>query len=223
MGTCTRSTRICGFVLILGLGLCLFRVPPVSGQSTGSSLASLRVLVTSNVARGCGSGILSSAIQEAAAVRLTYVGMTVSNIHNARLSLDLDCAAIAPIHGNKSMAVQECLTFYNFVSPNAARPAFTSSWRRCRSYTCDRKCEAVAERNEARLIGDFLGDLWERSPDSMPPRKNQGPSVTMAASNSFQDVSPPGSTTRSTVLGAYILTCISVLVYWQFRNRGSWY
>src|SRR6516164_4276329 len=102
MGTCTRSTRICGFVLILGLGLCLFRVPPVSGQSTGSPLASLRVLVTSNVARGCG-GSLSSAIQEAAAVRLTYVGMTVSNIHNARLSLDLDCAAIAPIHGDKSM------------------------------------------------------------------------------------------------------------------------
>jgi hypothetical protein len=167
MAICTRRAPFYGFVLILGLGVCIFLLPSASGQSSGKPLASLRFLVTSNVGRGCGGGILPSAIREAAVARLAYVGITMSNIHNARLSLELECMAIAPIR-NKTIAVQECLTFSEFVSTpsNEVRPMFTSTWRRCRSYTCDRKCETAPEHYEARLMGDFLGDLWKRRPDS---------------------------------------------------------
>jgi hypothetical protein len=240
MGTCARSARVCGFVLILGLGVCVFLVRSAFGQSSGRSLASLRVSVASNIGRGCGGSIVPTAIQQAAAARLAYVGITVSNIHNARLSIDLDCVAMAPTRHNKAMAVQECLTFSEFVSPlsKGARPMLTSTWRRCRSYTCDRKCGA-SERYAAQLMGEFLGDLWERNPtDSISLQQSRSqsedrgaaprsissqPTPVIAPSNPLQDTSPPGMTARTVVFGGYILTCISVLVYWQFRNRGSWY
>jgi hypothetical protein len=240
MGNCARAARVLGFVLILDLSVCICPVQSASGQSSGNALASLRVSVASNVGRGCGEGIVPTAVREAAAARLAYVGITVSNIHNARLSMDLDCVAPPPARRNKAMAVQECLTFSEFVSApsNEARPMLTSTWRRCRSYTCDLKCE-VSKRYGAQLMGEFLGDLWERNPtDRMSPQQSRSESENraaaqqsissqstrvMASSNPLQDTSPPGITARIVIFGGYILTCISVLVYWQFRNRGSWY
>jgi hypothetical protein len=194
-----------------------------------------------NVGRGCGSGIVPTAIQQPALARLAYVGITVSNTHNARLSVDLNCVAAASIQHSKTIAVDECLTFSELISTpsNDARPMFTSTWRKCRSFTCDRKCAATSERYGAQLMGEFLNELWDRSPtDSLPLGQNrplqdlraavpQGispqPATATVTSNPPQDTSPPGTTARSAVFGGYILTCISVLVYWQFRNRGSWY
>jgi hypothetical protein len=168
-------------------------------------------LVASKIGRGCGAGIVPAVVQEAAAARLTYVGITVSNAYNARLSIDFDCA---PAPGrNHPMAVQECLSFFEFTSasPKDGKSTLASTWRKCRSYTCDRKCEE-SKRCAAQLVGEFLGDLWERSPVAPPVVARSAPATETL----------PGPTVRVVIFAGYILNCISLLVYWQFRNRGSW-
>jgi hypothetical protein len=168
--------------------------------------------VSSGIGRGCGGGIAPTKLQDAATARLAYVGITVSNVHNATLSMDLDCRPVTP-GGNPLRAVEECLTFSEFVSAPSkdGKPTLASTWHKCRSYSCDRKCEE-SKHYTAQLVGEFLGDLWERSPVS------PNPAPVMAPSTAAQEKGP-GTTVRVAIFGGYILNCISVLVYWQLRNR----
>jgi hypothetical protein len=242
MGTCARAARVCGFVLVLGLGVCVFLARSAAGQDAGKAPAPLRASVASNVGRGCGGSVAPAAIQEAVAARLTAGGIVVSKVHNAKLSLDVDCAAPAPNSHKRTMAVQECLTLFELASAPSkeGKATLASTWRKCQSYTCNRpKCE-VSERYGAQLMEEFLNDFRERSSGDQVSRAQsrsqpnsgvaavQSISAAQAAPRvgpcSFQhSTDTPVDTVRVVIYAAYILTCISVFVYWQFRNRGSLY
>src|SRR5260370_33358081 len=146
-GSCPSAVRVSGFgskpcALVLGLGLCLCILPVHTsfGQERGKSLiplaAPLRVSVASNVAQDCGDTIPPSVIQQDAEAQLRDVGVTVSNIHNAQLAIDVYCAAVTPGSRSTAVVVQECLGFSELVPArsNHGRAIFATKLRNFQSF-----------------------------------------------------------------------------------------
>ena len=230
-GSWPSAARVSGFaatpcILVLGLHLCLclFPVQTSFGQELGKTpipLASpLRMSVAFNVAQGCGAAIPPSAIQKDAESQLRGVGVTVSNIHNAQLATDVYCAAITPGSRSTAVVVQECLGFSELVPapPNHGRAMFATTFRNCESFKCrGAQCEPLARSRLHTLINAFLRDFQERNARTgfpAPQIQPQPPQVSVT----------PGEASRRDVGSSvfyllYIVTCVTVLVYWQYREH----
>lgn len=171
---------------------------------------SLRVSFAPTVTPACGPWVDSEDIRQAATGRLRAAGITVSTIHTAVLALDLTCVTVAPDAHRNTLAVDECLTFSEFVAAPSKqnRATLAPTWRQCQSYTCKRSnCEPVTASSN-QLIDQFVGEIRERA--AIPP-------VTTASASASVDI----AYTRLVFFGAYILTCLTLLVYRGFRGfRG---
>jgi len=198
--------------------------------------ATLRVSVVANVGRACGAAVSSSAVQRIAADRLSGAGITVSNIHNSQLEMDLDCVTRTPSPRNRGIAVNVCLTFsepLSTVSGNG-KTILGSTWKSCQSFACTRaKCDAALTREDL-LLDALLGDFQERDaagriPEPMPhpPTAGLAPPRTPAAATAprvYSYVPAPDHTRgRQLFYATYIMTCLSLFVYWQFRSRQQHY
>jgi len=191
--------RICRLVVCLGFMASILAARP------------LRVSVVSRVASGCSQRVSEDAVQDLAKSRLQGAGILVSNIHDATLAVETDCSPVRE-NGHQRLAVHECVTFSELVNPatNSGRPTLAASWRKCESYTCDReKCEAARPYEEAS-VDDFVNYYQER---------------TAAAQRALEEVAAaaksraPDPQTRVIFLAAYVMCCLSVLVFWQVRGH----
>jgi hypothetical protein len=229
-GSCPSAARVSRFgskpcVLVLGLGFCLCILPVHTffGQDRGEPLvplaASLRMSVASNVAQGCGGTILPSVIQQDAETQLRGLGVTVSNIHNAQLAIDVYCAAVTPGSRSTAMVVQECLGLSELVpAPSKhGRAMFATTWRNCQSFRCGgAKCEPLARSGLHTFINSVLSDFQERNSRNdlpIPPIRPQPHASVIPGEAPQRDVG------RSVFYLLYIMTCVTVLVYWQCREH----
>jgi hypothetical protein len=229
-GSWPSGARVSGFaatpcILVLGVALChcMLLVQTSFGQERGKTplplTAPLRMSVAFNVAPGCGATIPPSAIQQDAEAQLRGVGVTVSNIHNAQLATDVYCAAITPGSRNTAVVVQECLGFSELhpAPSNRGRAMFATTFRDCQSFKCrGAQCEPLARSRLHTLINTFLSDYKDRnSRDAFPaPQILPQPEVSVLPGEASGRVA--GS---SVFYLLYIMTCVTVLVYWQYREH----
>src|SRR5258708_5661916 len=229
-GSCPSAVRVSGFgskpcALVLGLRLwlCILPVQTSFGQERAKSLiplaAPVRMSVAFNVAQGCGATIPPSAIQQGAEAQLHGLGVTVSNIHNAQLAIDVYCAAITPGSRSTAVVVQECIGFSELVPApsNHGRAMFATTFRDCQSFRCrGAKCEPLARSGLHTLINTFLRDFQE------PNSRNNFPILQTRPQPQASVI--PGEVPqrvlgRSVFYLLYIMTCVTVLVYWRCRER----
>jgi len=167
-----------------------------------------RVAITSNVPHACAGAVPAAIIQHDAEGRLRSAGVTVSDIHNAQLTVDLDCVPVKPGAHDTALAVHQCLGLSELVSSNERKPILANTWRKCESYICGTaKCEAPVRIGLNALLDSFLGELRERT----------APRVETA---SVVDA-PTGATATERVVyyAVYLMICVMLLLYWQLRKR----
>ncbi len=229
-GPCLSAVRVSGFgskpcVLVLGLGLCVCILPahPSSPQERGKRLmplaAPLSMSIVSDVAQRCGGAIPPSVIQDAAQAQLRGAGVTVSNIHNAQLAIDVFCAAVNPGSRNTSVIVRECLGFSELAPApsNHGRTMFATTWRECQSFTCGgARCESVVRSGLHTIIDKFLSDFQERNFGKNLPIQQIRP---QPQTNVIHAEAPERVDGRSAFYLLYIATCVIVLVSWQCREH----
>jgi len=168
----------------------------------------LRVSFDTNVRPACVPSIDPATIQQAASERLTAAGITISNVHNAVLGLDLNCTAPASDAQKHTVAVDECLTFSEFVATPSMQNHTTlaPTWHACQSYTCTRtRCEPAVGYG-SQLIEQFLGEIRERA--AMPPVIV--PSAPAAPDNT--------ALARLLFYSVYIISCLTLIVYRGIRG-----
>jgi hypothetical protein len=212
----------CGFrtgrlALLAGLAACpLFMLSaqdrPAMPLPAGSPF---RIAVAQNVTPGCGTAVAPTVLQQNAEMRLRSVGLTVSDIHNAKLGIDVDCVPVTSAGGRnpgRSLAVHQCLGFSEVVSAAAGggQPMLADTWRQCESYICEsEKCQATVDAGLTGLVDTFLSVLAERS--SEPP-------VRPLSSGGATGTATPYE--RVIFFGLYTITCLTMFLYWQIRKRA---
>jgi len=223
-GSCPSAVRVSRLgskscVLVLGLYLCILAVHTSFGQERSKIplAAPLRMSVTSNVAQGCGGAIPPSVIQQVAEAQLRAVGVTVANIHNAQLAMDIDCVAVTPGSRSAAVVVHQCLAFSEPVpaASNGGRAMFATTWRKCQSFTCGgAKCELLARSGLSTLVNPFLSDFQERNARNDLP----SPQIRLQPRAGFLSGEVPQRVVGGVVFYLlYIMVCVTVMVYWRRR------
>jgi hypothetical protein len=182
--------------LELGLSLCILPLHTSFGQERGQPLIPLatpfRISVASNVDERCVGTIRPSVIQQDAEAQLRGVGVTVLGIHNAQLAIDVYCAPVTPGSRKTAVVVRECIDFSEVVpaTANHGRAMSATTFRNCQSLVCrGANCESLVGSGLHTLLNPFLKDLQDRI---------EG---------------------RSVFYLLYIMTCVTVLLYWQCRGH----
>jgi hypothetical protein len=179
----------------------------------------LRVSVASTVSPGCRGLSPAQVTQRNTEAQLRGAGVTVSNVHNARISVDIDCVAVDRESGPASVAVHQCVAFSEVVSApsNSDKAMLASTWRNCQSYTCGTaRCGALIRTGLQGLIDAFLSDWRMRQANGGRPRpieqRPQGANDLAAFTAARQRVD------ASLFFSVYILVCLTQLFHWQFRR-----
>ena len=195
-------------MLALGLCACILAANPSSTHERGNAQAppaALKVSIACDVDRGCGGGVSSHVIRQDAEAQLRGAGVTVSNIHNAELAIDVYCAAISPGSRGSAVVIRQCLNFSELTPSTHGGATFTSSWRKCESFTCrGAKCESLSRSGLHALVDTFLKDTQERFQPTL-----QRIVLPVEAPHPVDG--------RIAFYSLYIMTCVTVLVYWQCR------
>jgi hypothetical protein len=220
--------RSSAHVLALGVGVSLFALHASSGQERHSTAATepLRFSVASHVASTCGSAFSPSVIRGETDARLRAVGITVSSVHTAQLAADVDCVAVGPSGRSSAIAVQQCLGYSELVSTPSRKSGITlaTTWRKCQSFVCGNgRCEPPMRAVLNTLMNEFFTD-FERSTKvyELAVRPAETPTqapvvlqtITGHAAQSTAVSVPPAVAFYS----LYILACLILLFYWQFRS-----
>ena len=191
---------------------------PVSAQP-GAVAPALRTSVLSNVAPTCHGPIPAAALQQDAAEQLRGAGVTVSDIHNAQLALDIDCL---PLPGTRASGVHQCLSFSEVVTApsNGSRAMLATTWRQCQSYACSgANCQTQLRPGLHTLVDAFLADFQQRgSRSAAAPAssvENRSP-VADAIQGASRRVGGP-----VIFYSLYMMMCFVVLLYWQVRKQPS--
>lgn len=173
---------------------------------------SFRVSVVPEVTAACGTAASGAGLQQSAETRLRGVGMTVSDVHNSQLAVDVDCV---PVMGSrKGLAVHQCLGFSEVVSAAAGdRQMLASTWHKCESYVCQSSyCPGLVNSGQAALLDAFLANMAERK--AQVPAQ---PPVTAAVYES----AATAVYGRVIFFGLYMIACVTTGVYWQLRKRAE--
>ena len=124
--------------------------------------------------------------------------------------MDLDCVALEDGIRGGPTAVHQCLALSEVVSASGQyKPILASTWRNCQSYTCrGGKCDSQVSAATGVLIGAFLSELRRR---------------TQAESTQFVPVVAYAPPPRRNVVQfifytVFMMACLSVLFYWQWRR-----
>jgi hypothetical protein len=198
---------------------------------------SLTIAVTSDIAHSCGNTIPEPNIQQDVASQLRLANISIAKIHNAELSTEVDCTPARARSLRAREAVHYCVGLSQVIALPAAprRHTLATTWRQCGSTTCTRgKCDALLRAEVRNLVTAFItylhatGNSASSGPGPRLPQGTAGPAgePTQAyASNNNSDASHqladfPVPMTRSTVIySLYILTCLGVLLQWEFRKH----
>ena len=230
VGSCPNSVRVPGIggkprVMALGLGfaLCILPLHSSFGQEHGQPLipiaAPFRISVAANVDQRCVGTIRPSVVQQDAETQLRGVGLTMSSIHNGQLAIDIYCAPVTPGSRKTAVVVRECLDFSELVPApaNPGRPMSATTFRNCQSLVCrGAKCESLVGSGLHTLLNPFLKDLQDRN------SRNDGPIAQIQPRPQTGVIprdAPRRIEGRSVFYLLYIMTCVTVLIYWQCRGH----
>jgi hypothetical protein len=199
--------------------------------------ATLRVSVVASVGPRCGASVLAPALRRMAAERLSGAGITVSSIHNSQLEVGVDCIARTPSRRSQAISVSECVTFSEPLATLSSngKTIVGSAWQGCQSFACTRaKCDAALTREDV-LLNALLDDFQERDaagriPEPAPHQPTSVfaapplPLATPPAGRAYSYSPPPDHALgRLIFYSTYIMTCLSLFVYWQFRSKHQHY
>lgn len=230
VGSCPNSVRVPGIggkprvtALGLGLALCILPLHSSFGQEHGQPLipiaAPFRISVAANVDQRCVGTIRPSVVQQDAETQLRGVGVTMSSIHNGQLAIDIYCAPVTPGSRKTAVVVRECLDFSELVPApaNPGRPMSATTFRNCQSLVCrGTNCESLVGSGLHTLLNPFLKDLQDRnSRNNSPIAQIQ----TLPQTGVIPREAPQRIEGRSVFYLLYIMTCVTVLIYWQCRGH----
>lgn len=226
----------------LGVGLCLafasFAQEP--GRLLIPLVRSVSISVTSNVAPACGTTISPSLAREDTTALLRGVGFTVSNIHNAQIAVNTECAALSAGSRNPVMSVNQCLSLSEPLPRRLKEsPApLTPTWQQCQSNRCiGAKCQELARAGLHLLLIQLLSSFQEydsksdlttlqSQPQPEPNARGEGTGLQSTAGRHSVSGHPTGYTmppqrilVRDVFYSLYVMNCFSLLIYWQFRRR----
>ncbi len=208
----TRSTHSCvnRWRTVLVVAVLLVPICNAIAQQSAPRAAwsSYRVSVASKAARGCQNAV-PPGIKEDAEARLRGMGIAVSDVFNAQLSIDLDCVAMS----QTGVAGSECLVFSEMVSvPTTGSRSLAATWRSCRAFTCNRANCAAARTGIQGLLDEFASELSER---------NAQASQILTISESAPAPQPVNRRLAILVFySLYIIACITVMLYWRMKRQA---
>lgn len=230
-GTLRRKLFAGALGLAISGSVCVGQQRPISATIS----APLRISVASNVDQGCRNGILAATMQDNTEARLRAAGIAVSQIHNAQLTVDIDCVAVG--HSQRSAAaIHQCLSLAEVMAASAdpGRTALATTWRNCQSYTCSGAACQLSARSRMNVLMDLFLDYFHdrfRKRDATaavtPNRQSVHPTGTPSRSSvssgrppEFSDIpKPAGPRGKVIFYSIYMMACFSVLLYWQFRRQ----
>jgi len=198
-------------------GACLY------AQPSAPPAKPLMMSVGSSIGPGCGAAISPSAVQQGLQDQLRSAGFTVSKVHSARLSAEIDCVPVSAGAQKANIAVHQCLALSQVVSrQEQGREAIqATTWRKCQAYTCgDRQCEVLARTGLRDLANLFVADSREAVSMLEPLRSAAPPQATGTAVGGF-GVTTLAANAETTYYALYIVLCAVVLLSWQFRRRHA--
>jgi hypothetical protein len=198
-------------------GACLY------AQTSAPPANPLMMSVGSNIGPGCGAAISPSAVQQDLEDQLRSAGLTVSKVHSARLSAEIDCVPVSGGAQKANIAVHQCLALSQVVSrqEQGREAILATTWRKCQAYTCgDRQCEVLARTGLRDLANLFVADSHQAVSMLEPLRSAAPPQATGTTAAGF------GTTTLisnadTTYYVLYILACAVVFLTWQLRRRHA--
>jgi hypothetical protein len=221
--------------MIVPLGLALFSTISLHGQIRPDPVSfgpGLTVSFATNIAPSCRTAIISPRPAYDVESELRSAGIKVSRAYNAALTREADCIPLGALSPKTSIVVHQCLALREVVSlsSQARGVQMAVTWQKCESLTCPHwTCDAKAGRSFGNLLEAFLTVVRRRDPDSHPSYRSefvnpvkpeQAKRAPSPKLTSLQIDTPtvPSRTTVTTFYVAYILTCLALLVYWEFRR-----
>lgn len=191
---------------------------------------SLTVAVTADIAQRCGNTISAPLIQDVAS-ELRRANISVAKVHNAELTTAIDCAPARAHNQRHHEAVQYCVGLSQVIAVPTApgRHTLATTWRQCGSTTCTTgTCDTLLRAEVHNLVTAVITDLHDTGnsassgPAPRPPPATPAHEPTQAHADSIGSRNPmnlPVPLTRSTVIYfLYIITCLGVLLQWEYRK-----
>ena len=122
------------------------------------------------------------------------------------------------------MVIRECLDFSEVVPApaNHGRPMSATTFRNCQSLMCrGAKCEPLVRSGLHTLLNPFLKDLQDRnSRNDRPIAQIEPQPQTGVIPGKLLSASRDRALLSAEVFYLlYIMTCVTVLVYWQCRGH----
>ncbi len=209
----------------LGIAFVVFAFQTAWSQARQETpvAASFRFSVATNVGSACGAAFASSTVSRQVESRLLDAGIIVSNVHNAQLSADIDCVRVS----GGTLVVHQCLALSEIVSASSRRSGATlaGTWRKCESFVCSGpRCARFLRSGLEGLTGDFLAEYENRTAAPAVARQATPAKPAVAVRPAPVRSYAPRFTSAQAVTAfysLYILACMAVLLYWQFRSTFS--
>ena len=227
-------------VKVVGFGLWL--VPASFGQEPGKLVIplvrSVTILVESEVAESCGGAISQSVLKQDATTLLRGVGFTVSNIHSSRLEISTDCVAADRRSHTPAMAIDQCLSLSETLPDRSTQSGamVATTWRKCQSNRCvGPNCEDLVRSGLHSQLIELLSSFQKHdslsalAPPQTKPQQQAGVTVEEAArhvklrpfsasySTGYAPI-PRRMLIRNAFYLLYVMNCLGLMVYWQFRQ-----
>jgi hypothetical protein len=117
------------------------------------------------------------------------------------------------------VVVRECIDFSEVVPAlaNHGRPMSATTFRNCQSLVCrGAKCESLVGSGLHTLLNPFLKDLQDRNSRKDGPIAQIQP---LPQTGVIPREAPQSIEGRSVFYLLYIMTCVTVLLYWQCRGH----
>jgi hypothetical protein len=196
----------------------------VYGQPSAVPSNAPTVSVGSNIGLACNAVISPAAVQQDLEHQLRSGGITVSKVHSARLSAEVDCVPVTAGAQKPSIAVHQCLALSQVVSrqEQGREAMLATTWRKCQAYTCDnRQCDVLVRTGLRDLANVFIADSHE-AVSVLEPLRSAAPPRPAAESTAAGFGGTSLLSKADTVYYVlYILACAIVFVMWQVRGRHA--
>jgi|SRR5215472_160201 len=186
------------------------------------SLSSQHLLlsVRAQASPQCGPAVSNMLDPQGTEGRLRALGFQIARARNATLVHEVNCTV-----DRRTIAVQQCLSLSEFVAvPSQSRAVqLAKQWRECKTYSCvGAACSNAVSAGLRDLEGVFLANFH--------PQPNAIADATLSAAE-FAPAAPTVERSAGPFLIAgipgislyylcYILLCITVIFWWQFRKHA---
>ena len=170
------------------------------------------------IAPACGANFPSAVLQQDMEDQLRDGSIAVSHVHIAGLATDIGCQAA----GARALSVQQCLSLSQGVFDASAANGqhFATTWRNCQSYTCRQYCVEIARSTQRTLIRQLIPIIRALIAKSQAtvshPALELHRADVAAIRVAYPAASKPMLKPNVIFYSLYILTCMALLLRWQW-------